>query len=139
MPDVMNCPNCGALFVKNAFRDVCPKCWKQEEEEFETVYKFMRQRENRAATIDQIVDQTGVKEDLILKFIKKGRLQIAQFPNLGYPCDKCGRIIRKGKLCEKCASELRNELEVFRKEEQRRKELHERENKTYHSQKAKGF
>ena len=107
-----------------------PKCWKKEEEDYQIVYKFMRKRENRAATIMQIVEQTDVKEELILKFIKKGRLHPTQFPNLGYPCDKCGRIIKKGKLCEKCANELRDDLEIFHKEEQRKQEILERE-KTY--------
>ncbi len=139
MEEFVNCPSCGEIFLKNKFRDVCPKCYKKEEEDFQTVYKFMRKRENRAATIDQIVTQTGVSEELILKFIKKGRLQTTQFPNLGYPCDHCGHIIRKGKLCEKCSSELRNELEVFHKEEKRKHELLEREKGTYYSQSSKDY
>lgn len=127
MTELINCPNCNGIFVKNQFRDVCPKCWKNEEKDFQTVYQFMRKRENRAATIDQVVTQTGVKEETILKFVKKGRLQTAHFPNLGYPCDKCGRIIRSGRLCENCSSELRQELEHFEKEEQRKQEIVERE------------
>lgn len=134
MAELINCPKCGAIFTKNPFRDVCPNCWKKEEEDFDTVYHFMRKRENRAATMEQVVEQTGVEEELILKFIKKGRIQLKQFPNLGYPCDRCGRIIHTGKLCEKCQREFRNDLEAFKNEEQRRRELHERENRTYHSQ-----
>lgn len=85
--------------------------------------------ENRAATLSQIVEATEVEEELILKFIKSGRIQVAQFPNLGYPCDKCGRIIRTGKLCERCLVELREELTDFQKEEKRKQELRERENR----------
>ena len=133
MEELVNCPNCNEIFVKNKFRDVCPKCWKQEEEDYNTVYQFMRKRENRAATIEQVVRQTGVKEELILKFIKKGRIQITHFPNLGYPCDRCGRIIRTGKLCENCTAELREDLQTFQSEEKRKRELLKGEKATYYS------
>ena len=83
----------------------------------------MRKRENRAATMQQVVEATGVSEELLLKFIKNGRIQVKQFPNLGYPCDKCGSIIQTGKLCESCATELRKEIDLHEKEEQRKEEL----------------
>ena len=131
MPDVINCPSCGNLMVRNKFRDVCENCWKEEEKQFDIVYKFIRQRENRAATISQVIEATDIDEDLLLKFIKTGRLKITQFPNLGYPCDSCGTIIRIGKLCDSCASELREALEIHEKEEERREELRRREKGTY--------
>lgn len=70
--DLQNCPKCDSLYVKNKFRDVCEKCWKEEEAAYDTVAKFMRKRENRAATVLQVVEATGVPEDLILK-IHPGR------------------------------------------------------------------
>ncbi|WML46883.1 hypothetical protein RCG23_14710 [Neobacillus sp. PS3-34] len=130
MENLQNCPGCNEIFVKTQFRDVCPKCWKQEENDYETVYTFMRRRENRAATIEQVVTQTGVKEDKLLKFIKKGRIQLAHFPNLGYPCDKCGHIIRTGKLCEKCQTELRQDLKQHEADEERKQEIQRREKKS---------
>ncbi|WP_315970080.1 TIGR03826 family flagellar region protein [Bacillus tuaregi] len=127
MPDIDNCPKCGKIMIKSKFRDVCEACYKEEEKQYEIIYKFMRKRENRAATIKQIIDATGVEEDLLLKFIKNGRFQQTQFPNLGYPCEKCGKIIQSGKLCDSCAKELRTELSLFEKEETRKQELKERE------------
>ncbi|MDP4085203.1 MAG: hypothetical protein Q8934_11395 [Bacillota bacterium] len=135
MEELINCPSCGDIFYKNKFRDVCMKCWKKEEEDYETIYKFMRKRENRAATINQVVEQTGVLEETILKFIKKGRLQITQFPNLGYPCDKCGRIIRTGKLCGNCKDELQTALDTYEKEEKIKKDLLHQQRRTYYSSK----
>ncbi len=131
MPDVINCPSCGNLMVRNKFRDVCESCWKEEEKLFDIVYKFIRIRENRAATIPQVVEATGVEEELLLKFIKAGRLKLTQFPNLGYPCDKCGTIIRTGKLCNSCAQELRDALNIHLKEEERKEDLKKREKGTY--------
>ncbi|MEH7444575.1 TIGR03826 family flagellar region protein [Bacillus sp. JJ1122] len=116
--DLSNCPECGEIYIKSKFRDVCEKCWREGEAAYDTVYKFMRKRENRAATMLQVVEATGVPEALILKFIKNGKLQITQFPNLGYPCDKCGKIIRTGKLCEGCASEILEDLKNHERDEE---------------------
>ncbi|MFT9598151.1 TIGR03826 family flagellar region protein [Mesobacillus sp.] len=123
--DLQNCPKCDSLYVKNKFRDVCEKCWKEEETAYDTVAKYMRKRENRAATVIQVVEATGVPEDLILKFIRAGRFQLTQFPNFGYPCDKCGTVIREGRLCASCAGELMADLRTVQKEEQRKKEMAE--------------
>ncbi|PLR83154.1 hypothetical protein CVD25_16660 [Bacillus canaveralius] len=131
MAELTNCPSCDELFVKSQFRDLCQKCWKEEEQAFEAVYQFVRKRENRAATIYQVVENTGVEEELILKFIKSGRLKVTQFPNLGYPCDKCGTIIRQGKLCGHCAEQLKKQLDIHEYEEERRLEIEKRGKGTY--------
>ncbi|WP_409302843.1 TIGR03826 family flagellar region protein [Peribacillus sp. SCS-155] len=110
MMELSNCPNCDALFVRNQFRDVCDACYKEEEKAFETVYQFIRKRENRTATIDHVVEGTGVDEGLIIKFVRKGRLRTSQFPNLGVPCEKCGNISRDGRLCNSCSGDLQTEL-----------------------------
>lgn len=127
MSELTNCPNCGSVFVKNAFRTVCQDCFKEEEKAYEMVYDYMRKRENRAATINQVVEATGVTEELIYKFIKAGRLKSTQFPNLGYPCDRCGRIIKTGKVCDPCQDELRRELNQIKADEERKKEQLRRE------------
>lgn len=132
--DITNCPSCGKLYVKSKFRDVCPECYREEEKAFEKVYSYMRVRKNRAATMEQVEKATGVDRELIMKFIKTGRLRLTHFPNLGYPCEKCGAIIQKGKLCDDCSEELRKDLEQFNLEEQRRKEREEREKQiTYYA------
>ncbi|BDG45074.1 TIGR03826 family flagellar region protein [Saccharococcus caldoxylosilyticus] len=119
-----NCSNCGRLFLKSPFRDICENCYKEEEEAFEKVYRFLRKRENRMATMVQIIDATGVKESLLMKFIKSGRLQLAQFPNLGYPCDRCGTLIREGRLCVNCSKDLNKQLKMLQREEEMKKQRH---------------
>lgn len=121
--ELENCPSCGNLYVKNAIRSTCEQCYKQEEKDFETVYQYLRIRENRAATISQVATATNVKEDLLYKWVRRGRLQTVQFPNLGYPCDRCGKIIQKAQLCEGCQSEITQDLEMFNKEQARQEEL----------------
>ncbi|KQL52980.1 hypothetical protein AN964_05285 [Heyndrickxia shackletonii] len=113
MAGLENCPKCGNLFVKNNLRDVCENCYKEEEKKYELVSKFLRKRENRAAMITTIVEATQVEEELIYKWVKKGRLHTTHFPNLGYPCSKCGTLIKEGKLCKSCTSEIKKDLSHF--------------------------
>ncbi|NMO79251.1 TIGR03826 family flagellar region protein [Niallia alba] len=126
MAELGNCPQCGDIYVLNNIRDVCLKCYKQEEADFEKVYQFIRKKQNRTAQMDEVVEATGVERTLIYKFIKKGRIKLAQFPNLGYPCAQCGTIIREGKLCNSCLTEIKNDLHAVEQEEERQKELKKR-------------
>ncbi|WP_223701300.1 TIGR03826 family flagellar region protein [Sutcliffiella deserti] len=132
MSQLDNCPECGQIYIKNAFRDVCENCYKQEENHYKNVYKYIRQKQNRTATMDQVVEGTGVSEALIVKFIRKGRIQLAQFPHLGYPCDRCGTLIREDKLCGACKKDIHSQLTSIEREEERKREL-EKQGKTYHS------
>ncbi|QPC47518.1 TIGR03826 family flagellar region protein [Mangrovibacillus cuniculi] len=132
MGDLTNCSACGTLYIKNAVREVCNNCYKEEEMKFDTVYTFMRKRENRAATIETVVTHTGVSEELIHKWVRKKRLHSAQFPGLGYPCDKCGTIIREGKLCSTCIGSIRTDLAHVAKEEEYQAKLKANQ-KTYYT------
>ncbi|CQR46394.1 hypothetical protein BN1058_00652 [Paraliobacillus sp. PM-2] len=109
MGELDNCKNCEKLFVRTTSR-VCPDCLKEEEKKFQIVYDFLRKRVNRQATVQQIVASTGVEEALILKFVKEKRLRASQFPNLAYPCEKCGKPIQDGKLCVDCSKQITDEL-----------------------------
>lgn len=129
MAELANCPNCGKLYVKNPVCDVCEDCYREEEAAFERVFQFLRKRENRAATIETIVEKNHVPEKLVFKWVRNGRLLIAHFPNLAYPCDRCGKLIQSGKLCEECAKTIAKDLERFEKEKKRQKEIRK---KAYH-------
>ncbi|WP_342394370.1 TIGR03826 family flagellar region protein [Salipaludibacillus daqingensis] len=133
MADLANCPNCDKLFVK-ALRSVCDQCAREVEEKYQTVYTFIRKRENRKATMDEVVEATEVSRELITQFVKEGRLHLAQFPNLTYPCEKCDREIREGRICEKCRGEIQSGLHAGERQqafEGRKKERETARYKTY--------
>lgn len=109
MAELDNCLQCGKLFVR-ALRPICQDCYNIEEEKFQLVYNFMKKRVNREATIPEIVEGTGVEETLIIKFVKEKRLRTSQFPNLTYPCERCGAEIVDGTICDQCSNEIANEL-----------------------------
>jgi len=122
MSELANCSRCNAVFIKT-IRDICQTCYREEEEAFNTVFRFLSKRENREATLAEIVEATGVEEELIIKFVKEKRLLTSQFPKLSYPCEKCGEQIVTGKLCADCKETLLKEIERHEQIEARQKDV----------------
>lgn len=104
-----NCSRCGTLFVQ-VVRDICPSCHQVIEKEYERCASFLRKRENRGATIYQLSEATGVSIKQITRFIKERRISIANNPNMGYPCDRCGFLIRSGQYCADCTKHLQRDI-----------------------------
>jgi len=127
MGELKNCPSCNDFFNYTGMREVCNKCAVNEEKLYENVYRFLRKRENRAATIERIVEVTGVEESLLHKWVRKGKLQPAMFPNLGYPCDNCGKLTTQGKLCVNCVADLKSGLRQFDAATEFRNKVNEQE------------
>jgi len=129
MSELSNCAQCGVVFAKTV-RDICHACYRKEEEDFKTVYRFLTKRQNREATIQEIVAATDVEEDLIIKFMKENRLRASRFPKLAYPCEKCGTEIVQGRLCHTCSSTIKTDLDIHNKMENSLREMKERDHQS---------
>ncbi|MCK0470303.1 TIGR03826 family flagellar region protein [Halalkalibacter sp. APA_J-10(15)] len=128
MKDVMNCPKCGAIFVK-AFRPICSNCYREQEANFEKVSKFLRKKQNRTASVQEVHAKTDVPLELIHQFVREGRILRSHFPNLGYPCESCGNEIQQGRICDHCRDNITDGLDSVKKTEQLKEQIadHERE------------
>ncbi|MGG6313271.1 TIGR03826 family flagellar region protein [Paenibacillus macerans] len=113
-----NCPRCGRLFANN-FRDICPSCIKEIEEEYEKCLKYLR--EEKTATIQEVHEATGVSIRQITKFIKEGRISVANNPNMMYPCEVCGVLIREGNMCDSCRTRLTRDFAAAAREDTQKK------------------
>ncbi|MGL4521633.1 MAG: TIGR03826 family flagellar region protein [Bacilli bacterium] len=131
MGELSNCPKCNALYLKTEVRRVCDACYKKEDEMYQMVYAFIRKKENRQATMSEVSEGTGVEEEVIVRFVRTGKLKVVAFPNLAYGCDGCGNPIQAGSLCDKCRKSIVQDLKVVQSEEVRQQELHRIRNKTY--------
>lgn len=127
MSNVENCPKCGKVFVK-AFRSVCVDCVKEYEKMFEKVYGFIRKRENRQASLEDVVQGTEVEEEMIFQFIREGRLKLNHFPNLAIPCDSCGKMTRSGRLCSSCQGSIKSDLKGIEAEKSVKERIRAQEN-----------
>lgn len=137
MAELRNCPMCDEFFNYTGLREVCHKCALKEEDMYQVVYRFLRKRENRAANVDRIEEATGVDRELLYKWVRKGKLHPAVFPNLGYPCDNCGHLTTKGKLCESCQGSLKSDLRTFEAAKEFRDDIVKHERGTYLADKKK--
>ncbi|WLD92978.1 TIGR03826 family flagellar region protein [Alkalihalobacillus sp. AL-G] len=112
MAQLANCPQCNRIFIQS-LRVVCDSCYKEEEKMFEKVYKFIRVRANREASLWEVHDATGVPEKVIIRFVKEGRIRAHQLPNITYPCERCDAGIQNGIICDNCRSNMNSDLRSF--------------------------
>jgi len=112
------CPRCGKLFARG-FRDICPNCVKEIEEEYEKCVAYLKEHPN--ITIQQLSEATGVSVRQITRFIREGRISISAHPNMYYSCESCGAPIREGSMCPKCLKKLTNEIKAQQEIEARLK------------------
>jgi len=120
------CPTCGKLFARGA-ADVCPACYKEVEKQYEICLKFLR--ENKRCTIQEMSDATDVPIKLITKFIREGKISLANAPNMGYPCEMCGTIIRESHICDSCRHKLTKDIKNLNEDLDRKEELQRQESK----------
>jgi flagellar operon protein (TIGR03826 family) len=111
--NVGNCPRCGRLFAKS-FREVCQACTKEIEMEYDKCLQYLR--EEKTATIQEVSEATEVSIKQITKFIKEGRISVANNPNMTYPCEVCGILIREGTMCDSCRQRLTRDLRSAQEE-----------------------
>jgi len=119
--NLANCPRCGKLFAKG-IRDVCNACTREIDKEYELCAEYLRKY--KGAIITEVSDETGVSIRQITKFIREGRISLLNAPNLSYPCESCGTLIRDNQLCDRCRTRLSKDAQELNQRliEQRRRE-----------------
>ncbi len=117
--NIANCPRCGRVFAKGV-REVCHACFDEIEAEYGLCTEFLR--DNKGATISELSDETGVSIRQITRFIKEGRISLYNAPNLSYPCESCGALIREGNLCDVCRARITSGVRQVQEDDARRLE-----------------
>ena len=100
-----NCISCGRLFLKD-HSDSCLDCYLETEHEFNRVADFLEIDQNRYATTEQVSDGTNVSVKQISAFLREGLIFSEDYPNLGYGCSHCGKLIKRQLLCNDCFSQF---------------------------------
>ena len=103
----LNCPRCGRLFTKR-IAPVCPRCEKEEEEQFLELRKFIEAEPY--ANINEIADATGVTTKRILQYIREGRLIMSSGLSGELRCAQCGTPIDEGSFCSSCSLKMAQNL-----------------------------
>lgn len=111
--DLRNCRRCGRPYLYTGL-PLCPNCQAEDEKFFDAVKDYLFT--HPTASLGQIIHDTGVPYEVIVRFLREGRLILrGQDPAL--PCQRCGVPIPTGRYCEDCLSTLERELQRGAKRE----------------------
>lgn len=106
--EVKVCRHCKKMFQYVAGEMICPKCKQIQEDQFQKVKEYLR--ENPGAAMNTVSEETKVTVKLIQKFLKEGRLEVVPGSPISLTCEKCGAPVLSGRYCNKCKSDLVNQL-----------------------------
>jgi len=102
--NVRNCRKCGRVFNYVMGLPICQKCKEEQEQLFQTVKKYVQ--DHPGADIMLVSEECEVDPAQIRQWIREDRLQFAEDSPIRIPCEKCGAMIRSGRFCDKCTSEM---------------------------------
>jgi len=95
-----NCPRCGRIFTR-VHAPICADCEKIEADKFEEVRLYVK--ENPHSSAQEVSEKCEVPVKRILHWVREGKLEISEGMQDMNLCTKCGRPIKTGRLCERCA------------------------------------
>lgn len=99
-----NCVECGRVFRPVGGRRLCPACLEIDQQQFSTVRDYLKK--HPGAGIVAISEGTGVSIKRIQEYLREGRLVLATTDEW-LQCERCGASLTTGRLCDKCADEMR--------------------------------
>ena len=70
---IKNCKRCGKLF-KFQQHNVCQSCLIKDQEDFDKIWEYMRTHPR--VSVLELSRNTGVKPDVINRFLREGRLTV---------------------------------------------------------------
>ncbi|WP_430883992.1 MerR family transcriptional regulator [Fusibacter sp. JL216-2] len=101
-----NCSKCGRVFqAEEIGQKYCARCSSDEDDMFMQAREYIY--DNPDTNVVEVSEELEIDEDLILKWLRQGRLEL-KGEGVGYPCDRCGKSIKSGRFCDACQNELKN-------------------------------
>ena len=95
-----NCPRCGRIFTRVS-APICSDCEKADVEKFEEVRVYVK--ENPHSSAQEVSEECEVPIKRLLHWVREGKLEISEGMAELNLCSKCGRPIKAGRLCDRCA------------------------------------
>ena len=106
--NVTNCRSCGRLFNRFADEKVCPECKRNLEDKFYQVKTYLE--DHPKCPLEELATENDVTVRQLKQWVREERLVFSEDSPVGIECENCGAMIRCGKYCEKCKSNLANVL-----------------------------
>lgn len=99
------CDFCGSsVEYRGAGQYICKKCKEITYDDYGKVRLFVEENGPMPAMV--ISKATGVSTDIIQNMLHKGKVEIPEGSRYYLQCEKCGRSLKYGKICEDCAKKI---------------------------------
>ena len=109
--NVSNCRNCGRLFNVLSNERLCPQCKQKAEEVFQRVKQYLEDFPN--SSVNQVAEDNEVSVKQIKQWVREERLTFSEDSMQGIDCENCGKMIRTGRFCSNCKTNLANTLKTM--------------------------
>ena len=106
--EIAVCKQCKKMFNKISNSTICSACQEKLETVFQQVKDYLW--ENKGASLSEISEKFDVSPKQIEKWLRDGRLQLAEDSVINFTCVNCGEKITTGKYCVLCARKVEREL-----------------------------
>ncbi len=101
----VNCEKCdGKMYYVAGGKYECRACGSTALDDFGKVKEYIGEHGPSPAAV--ISAGTGVKQEIIKLFLKRGRLEIPEGSKYFLSCERCACAIRYGRFCPECMREL---------------------------------
>ena len=107
---VRNCSWCNCILPDNVEGDLCPNC--QSDALFREVKDFVR---NNDVNEFQVAEEFHIPLSRVKGWIREGRLEYKdeELRIKALHCERCGKPIQFGLLCQDCIHKLRGNKGIF--------------------------
>ncbi|NBH81558.1 flagellar protein [bacterium C-53] len=102
--NVRNCKKCGRLYNYITGINLCPACREELEDKFQEVKEYIYDHPD--ASIQQISEDCEVEIAQIKRWIREERLTFSDNSVIGIECEVCGALIKTGRFCDRCKSDI---------------------------------
>lgn len=113
MANVANCKKCGALFLQTSKRDICDKCFENQNKMVSEINSYVIMSPLESVLLETLLKRFELSVDEFETLYAAGKfVRIAQ--KVTIKCAKCGAIVplatKMNMLCTPCARKLQNEI-----------------------------
>lgn|SRR5574344_351482 len=113
MTNVANCKKCGALFLQTSKRDICDKCFEEQNKMVSSINSFVINYPEPTIMLDIVLEKFSLSVDEFESLFLAGKfVKISQ--KVTIKCAKCGNIVpiayKTNFICNSCAKKLQNEI-----------------------------
>lgn len=109
LESLRNCKKCGRLFSATNGTALCSRCSNEVDDGFTKVREYIY--DNPSSSVKEVSSGTGVNSDVILKWIREGRIVLGDHANIAF-CERCDAPTDGSRYCGKCVHELSTGLKA---------------------------